>query len=362
MKNREKMRKVHYCISGSIVTTIVVLLLIFNIGKPEYVAFASMGMVTYPFFELAVLDFSNQYRVLVGVIAAIVLPIVLIIGGVLIQLGPIWAALGFVIPVLNYIVLNMLPPRYRAMSWFIPIYYVTGMSIPMSIHLLLLFALCNCIGIVSVVLFYVIYYRLFAEYLTESKEAWYPSKKGIKLMIMEANPRVFRYGVIIYIASILAYAISIWLHNFIHSVVDVSHTYWASYFIFMILQFTPDIRYLYSRVWHRFIGTFSGLLIATLLIYLCPNLLGIRLIFLGVTALLLFVAYKPKTYFHFQITVNTYLLLMYVGLLGNGWDVAKYRFVETLIAVGVSLIAIVVIYPIIKRIIPVEKWEAKCQK
>jgi len=353
----ESRRKMHYCISGIIATAFMVLLVMFHIGKYECIAFAAMAVVTYPYMDLTVLDFPNRYRIGLGVITAIVMPIILVLGGILIHFGPVFAAIGFIIPVLNYMIVYMLPPRYRASGWFIPMYYVTGMSMVMSLHTIYLFALSTFLGFIGVTLFYVAYYTLFAKKFTQTEEKWFITLQNIKSMFKEMNPRIIRYGIILYISCIIAYAVSLYFQKKHASFVDSAHTYWATYFVMLVLQFTDESKMLYKRVVYRFFGTLIGLGIGMTLFILIPNINEIRVTYIIATILLLWVAYQPKTYFHFQCVVNPYLLFMYIGLLDTGSSIVRYRWDETLVGLTVSLIAIMIIYPIIKKIMPVEKWK-----
>jgi len=241
----------------------------------------------------------------------------------------------------------------------VALFYATGMSVSMPIHDILLFGVFNFIGLMIVVLLYALYYKYIVKKVDLQTE-WLPTIHNIKLAIRGVNIRVYRYCVILYISAMLAYYISIIIHNTFYSFVDISHTYWGGYFIFMMIQFTGNIKNLYKRITYRFLGTFCGLALATVIVYLVrDNLFLIRMAFFISAVVLLHVSFKPKTYFHFQFAVNCYLLLTYIGLLGNSWVVAKYRFDETNIAAIVAFGSVIIIYPIIKKIMPLEKWEKK---
>ena len=347
--------KIHFCITGIVIALILVVgLTLF----PQYkliILSCAYGIAIFPYYDWVFFENTHHYRLCANLILACALPILIYLGGLLASLGTFYVCIGFIIPVLIVMFLNLLPGRYKMNSWLFAMFFSTGTGMGSEISKLGSEALYLFFGLLLCCIIYYLYYLIFAKKIQRVKAEFYPSISAVKHVFKNANPRVFRFSLILYISVILAYLCSVMLNHLVPQFYLSSRAYWSPYFVFLILQLNPEKSKLVQRTFHRFLGTLMGLILGTVVVVLIHNPLYVRIVFIVITLILLNAAYDVKNYYRFTVITNSYMMFLYIGILSLTVNIAMFRFAETIISVLISLMAIFILRPIFQRIFPIQE-------
>lgn len=123
-------------------------------------------------------------------------------------------------------------------------------------------------------------------------------------------------------------------------VTGLEHGYWILLTSLFVCQ--PNYNATKRRLALRIAGTVSGIIIGLPLLWLVPSIEG-QLILLVVTGVLFF-AFRQSQYAHATMFI-TLLVLFCFNLLGEGFEVAIPRIVDTLIGCGIAWLAVAFVWP-----------------
>lgn len=120
----------------------------------------------------------------------------------------------------------------------------------------------------------------------------------------------------------------------------VQHGYWILLTSLFVCQ--PNYSATRRRLALRIIGTLAGIVLGLPLLWLVPSVEG-QLILIVVTGVLFF-AFRHVQYAHATMFI-TLLVLLCFNLLGEGYEVALPRIVDTLVGCGIAWLAVTFIWP-----------------
>lgn len=123
-------------------------------------------------------------------------------------------------------------------------------------------------------------------------------------------------------------------------ITGLEHGYWILLTSLFVCQ--PNYNATKRRLALRIAGTVSGIIIGLPLLWLVPSIEG-QLILLVVTGVLFF-AFRQSQYAHATMFI-TLLVLFCFNLLGEGFEVAIPRIVDTLIGCGIAWLAVAFVWP-----------------
>lgn len=123
-------------------------------------------------------------------------------------------------------------------------------------------------------------------------------------------------------------------------VTGLQHGYWILLTSLFVCQ--PNYSATRRRLALRIIGTLAGIVLGLPLLWLVPSIEG-QLILIVVTGVLFF-AFRNVQYAHATMFI-TLLVLLCFNLLGEGFEVALPRIVDTLIGCGIAWLAVAFIWP-----------------
>ncbi len=121
---------------------------------------------------------------------------------------------------------------------------------------------------------------------------------------------------------------------------DLQRGYWILLTSLFVCQ--PNYNATRRRLALRVIGTLAGILIGLPILYFVPTLEG-QLVLIVISGMLFF-AFRNSQYAHATLFI-TLLVLLSFNLLGEGFDVALPRIIDTLIGCGIALLAVSFIWP-----------------
>ncbi|PHM51373.1 YccS family putative transporter [Xenorhabdus sp. KK7.4] len=121
---------------------------------------------------------------------------------------------------------------------------------------------------------------------------------------------------------------------------DMQRGYWILLTSLFVCQ--PNYSATRRRLALRVIGTLAGILIGLPILYLVPSIEG-QLLLIVISGVLFF-AFRSSQYAHATLFI-TLLVLLSFNLLGEGFEVALPRIVDTLIGCGIALLAVSFIWP-----------------
>ncbi|CAM3327827.1 MULTISPECIES: YccS family putative transporter [Yersinia] len=120
----------------------------------------------------------------------------------------------------------------------------------------------------------------------------------------------------------------------------MQHGYWILLTSLFVCQ--PNYNATRRRLALRIIGTLAGILIGLPILYFVPSLEG-QLILIVITGVLFF-AFRNVQYAHATMFI-TLLVLLCFNLLGEGFEVAMPRVIDTLLGCGIAWVAVSFIWP-----------------
>ncbi|UDQ81714.1 TIGR01666 family membrane protein [Erwinia rhapontici] len=120
----------------------------------------------------------------------------------------------------------------------------------------------------------------------------------------------------------------------------VQHGYWILLTSLFVCQ--PNYSATRRRLALRIIGTLAGIVLGLPLLWLVPSVEG-QLMLIVVTGVLFF-AFRNVQYAHATMFI-TLLVLLCFNLLGEGFEVAIPRIVDTLVGCGIAWLAVTFIWP-----------------
>ncbi|CCP02794.1 Putative ArAE family transporter [Erwinia amylovora Ea644] len=123
-------------------------------------------------------------------------------------------------------------------------------------------------------------------------------------------------------------------------ITDLNHGYWILLTSLFVCQ--PNYNATRRRLALRIIGTLAGIVLGLPLLWLVPSTEG-QLILIVVSGVLFF-AFRHVQYAH-ATTFITLLVLFCFNLLGEGFEIAIPRIVDTLIGCGIAWLAVAFIWP-----------------
>jgi uncharacterized membrane protein (TIGR01666 family) len=121
---------------------------------------------------------------------------------------------------------------------------------------------------------------------------------------------------------------------------DLQRGYWILLTSLFVCQ--PNYSATRRRLALRVIGTLAGILIGLPLLYLVPSVEG-QLLLIVISGVLFF-AFRNVQYAHATLFI-TLLVLLSFNLLGEGFEIALPRIIDTLIGCGIALLAVSFIWP-----------------
>ncbi|EKN4181686.1 TIGR01666 family membrane protein [Yersinia ruckeri] len=120
----------------------------------------------------------------------------------------------------------------------------------------------------------------------------------------------------------------------------MQHGYWILLTSLFVCQ--PNYNATRRRLALRIIGTLAGILIGLPILYFVPSIEG-QLILIVITGVLFF-AFRNVQYAHATMFI-TLLVLLCFNLLGEGFEVAAPRVIDTLLGCAIAWIAVTFIWP-----------------
>ncbi|MTD26571.1 YccS family putative transporter [Erwinia sorbitola] len=123
-------------------------------------------------------------------------------------------------------------------------------------------------------------------------------------------------------------------------ITGLQHGYWILLTSLFVCQ--PNYSATRRRLALRIIGTLAGIVLGLPLLWLVPSIEG-QLMMIVVTGVLFF-AFRNVQYAHATMFI-TLLVLLCFNLLGEGFEVALPRIVDTLIGCGIAWLAVTFIWP-----------------
>ncbi|MDX7987708.1 TIGR01666 family membrane protein [Xenorhabdus sp. 12] len=121
---------------------------------------------------------------------------------------------------------------------------------------------------------------------------------------------------------------------------DIQRGYWILLTSLFVCQ--PNYSATRRRLALRVIGTLAGILLGLPILYFVPSIEG-QLVLIVISGVLFF-AFRNSQYAHATLFI-TLLVLLSFNLLGEGFEVALPRIIDTLIGCGIALLAVSFIWP-----------------
>lgn len=349
---------IHYLFPTLILEIILLILLNFQlIGKMNILCLA-IAVVVYPFFDYTVYENSHKYRFGSGIIATIIIVLCMTLGSYSAYLGVGYVILGLIIPVILMLILNSLPGKLKINGILSCLVYTIGIGSPMSFNKLIFVGKWIFLGGIICTIFFYVYYTILTRF-ERVEGLFYITPKHIKQHLKTFNPRRFRFGVALYIATVVAYLVSVILSKYFPGVMSISRANWAPFFVFGMLIYTRDKHEMYIRISQRFIGTIIGIIIAMGVLLLTRNLLVLSILFIIATMIFMTINFKPKNFTQFVTGATVFVMFLYVLVMRAPFSVLWYRFIETVIAIVIAVLVILIFWPLLHKLFPLGGWENK---
>jgi len=234
--------------------------------------------------------------------------------------------------------------------------FTMGLGSPLPTNQILKYGTLVFIGGLVTAIIYYLYYR-FCVKIDREDGVFHMTPNEIKDHIKKVNPRVYRFALILYITTVLAYLSSIYLSHKLGMLISSERTYWGAWFVFGMLQYNSNIDKILERVWFRFFGTICGVLVALGLVLVVHSAFGLAIVLVIATAIYFWVAFSPKNYFHFSAAANFYVMFFYVVVMRVNTEIIWFRFAETCIAAVWVIVTIFVLWPLFRWLMPMGKYE-----
>ncbi|PHM46526.1 YccS family putative transporter [Xenorhabdus miraniensis] len=169
--------------------------------------------------------------------------------------------------------------------------------------------------------------RLSGEDLTGWRDVWFRISRNLT-----PKSALFRHAVRMSILLCTGYAII--------QLFDLQRGYWILLTSLFVCQ--PNYSATRRRLALRVIGTLAGILIGLPILYFVPSIEG-QLVLIVISGVLFF-AFRNSQYAHATLFI-TLLVLLSFNLLGEGFEIALPRIIDTLIGCGIALLAVSFIWP-----------------
>ncbi|MDX7991407.1 YccS family putative transporter [Xenorhabdus littoralis] len=169
--------------------------------------------------------------------------------------------------------------------------------------------------------------RLSDETLTGWRDVWFRIRSNLT-----PKSALFRHAIRMSALLCTGYAII--------QLFDLQRGYWILLTSLFVCQ--PNYSATRRRLALRVIGTLTGILIGLPILYFVPSIEG-QLILIVISGVLFF-AFRNSQYAHATLFI-TLLVLLSFNLLGEGFEVALPRIIDTLIGCGIALLAVSFIWP-----------------
>jgi|GEM_PF-1747001 len=349
---------IHFALPAVVLEIVLIIMLNLHIGGFFTILSMTVGVICYPWFDFTVYEQTHRYRFVSGVVFSFIIAACVTVGGIAAYYGIIWAMVSLVIPVVLMLFFFTMPNNFRISGVLCPLLFTMGMGVALPVKTMLFMGVLIFLGGVITAIIYFIYYRFFTN-LERAKGSFYMTPKEILAHISGQNPRVYRFAIALYITAVLAYLTSNYLSQKFHIFIVEDRSYWAAYFVFAMLQYNNTKEKAYERVWHRFFGTILGILVATPFALFVHSVIILSVVFVIASIILFAISFQKITYLHFAFAANFYVMFLYVLVMKSSSTVLLFRFSETFVAVIWVLIAIAIFWPLLKWLIPLEKWEDK---
>lgn len=355
-------RKIYYRIHFSVpVMCISAILLVVNmmIGQGILIAFAvTMCVNIYPFIDVATFEQKHFYRLFSGVVMTLFASITILMGSVSAHYGVGWVLIGYLFPVLFWLFFYTMTGNIQMIGIIFPLAYTIGISSPGTFQKML--GVVSFVGVLGIIMvgIYFFYYLLMIK-IGRKKGHFHLKPSEVVHHVKTTNPRVYRFAVNLYIVIILAYLSSLLLGYLFPQFVNSGKSYWAGFFVFVMLQFNNNLEKTLVRVWSRVSGTIVGVFISWVLLNIFHQKSLRLILFLCAIFCFLQVIYHFEHYFYFAVTASVFVMFMYVILLKADTTIYDYRISETFIAGCWVVFSIYIFWPMFRKIIPMGKWELK---
>ncbi|KMJ45973.1 membrane protein [Xenorhabdus khoisanae] len=169
--------------------------------------------------------------------------------------------------------------------------------------------------------------RLSGEDLTGWRDVWFRISRNLT-----PKSALFRHAVRMSVLLCTGYAII--------QLFDLQRGYWILLTSLFVCQ--PNYSATRRRLALRVIGTLAGILIGLPILYFVPSIEG-QLVLIVISGVLFF-AFRNSQYAHATLFI-TLLVLLSFNLLGEGFEVAFPRIIDTLVGCGIALLAVSFIWP-----------------
>nr|WP_222942877.1 YccS family putative transporter [Xenorhabdus sp. PB62.4] len=169
--------------------------------------------------------------------------------------------------------------------------------------------------------------RLSGEDLTGWRDIWFRISRNLT-----PKSALFRHAVRMSVLLCTGYAII--------QLFDLQRGYWILLTSLFVCQ--PNYSATRRRLALRVIGTLAGILIGLPILYFVPSIEG-QLVLIVISGVLFF-AFRNSQYAHATLFI-TLLVLLSFNLLGEGFEIALPRIIDTLIGCGIALLAVSFIWP-----------------
>ncbi|AOM40645.1 YccS family putative transporter [Xenorhabdus hominickii] len=169
--------------------------------------------------------------------------------------------------------------------------------------------------------------RLSDEALTGWRDVWFRISSNLT-----PKSALFRHAIRMSALLCTGYAII--------QLFDLQRGYWILLTSLFVCQ--PNYSATRRRLALRVIGTLAGILIGLPILYFVPSTEG-ELVLIVISGVLFF-AFRNSQYAHATLFI-TLLILLSFNLLGEGFEVALPRIIDTLIGCGIAFLAVSFIWP-----------------
>ena len=349
---------IHYLLPTAILEVVLLILLNFHLMGYMNVLCIAIAVVVFPFFDFTVYENSHSYRFGAGIIASIVMTLCMTLGSFSAYLGVVWVVVGLLIPVILMVVLSSLPGKLKINGILSCLVYTIGIGSPMPVVKLMFVGKWIFIGGVICTLFFFLYYKFLTKF-ERVEGIFFLTPKHLRLHFSQFNPRRIRFGVALYVTTVVAYIVSVHLSYRFPQIISLSRANWAPFFVFGMLVYTDNKHAIYVRITQRFIGTIIGILIAMAVIMITHNPLILSIVFIIATMVFMSINFKPKNFTQFVTGASIFVMFLYVLVMRAAPIVLWYRFVETIVAIVIAILAIVIFWPLLHKLFPLGEWEKK---
>ncbi|WP_237385228.1 YccS family putative transporter [Xenorhabdus sp. Sc-CR9] len=165
------------------------------------------------------------------------------------------------------------------------------------------------------------------ETLTGWRDAWFKISSNLT-----PKSALFRHAIRMSALLCTGYAII--------QLFDLQRGYWILLTSLFVCQ--PNYSATRRRLALRVTGTLAGILLGLPILYFVPSIEG-QLVLIVISGVLFF-AFRNSQYTHATLFI-TLLVLLSFNLLGEGFEVALPRIIDTLIGCGIALLAVSFIWP-----------------